>query len=165
MLLEWGAGIAGFNCISTKTVTAFTAFAALLKIFTAFRGIKKPLKTQCFQGFDWRRRWDSNPRYLAVHLISSQARYDHFDTPPCNNYSIFKVYDHRIAHHFECRTFDLSDNSPCISTVFRALRKCKKNRQERYEILKFDPAKTLINQGFPAEKTAKANAHFESAPL
>ena len=101
MLLEWGAGIAGFNCISTKTVTAFTAFAALIKIFTAFRGIKKPLKTQCFQGFDWRRRWDSNPRYLAVHLISSQARYDHFDTPPCNNYSIFKVYDHRIAHHFE----------------------------------------------------------------
>ena len=66
---------------------------------------------------------------------------------------------------FECRTFDHSDNSPCISTVFRALRKCKKNRQERYEILKFDPAKTLINQGFPAEKTAKANAHFESGPL
>ena len=62
---------------------------------------------------------------------------------------------------FECRTFDHSDNSPCISTVFRALRKCKKNRQERYEILKFDPAKTLINQGFSAEKTARANAHFE----
>lgn len=68
-------------------------------------------------------------------------------------------------HDFECRTFDHSDNSPCISTVFRALRKCKKNRQERYEILKFDPAKTLINQGFPAEKTAKANAHFESGPV
>lgn len=64
-------------------------------------------------------------------------------------------------HDFECRTFDHSDNSPCISTVFRALRKCKKNRQERYEILKFDPAKTLINQGFSAEKTARANAHFE----
>ena len=63
---------------------------------------------------------------------------------------------------FECRTFDHSDNSPYISTVFRALRKCKKNRQERYEILKFDPAKTLINQGFSAEKTARANAHFES---
>ena len=67
--------------------------------------------------------------------ISSRSRYDHFDSPPY------------------------------ISAVFRALRKCKKNRQERYEILKFDPAKTLINQGFPAEKTAKANAHFESAPL
>jgi len=47
----------------------------------------------------------------------------------------------------------------------RGLRKCKKNTQEQYEILKFDPAKTLINQGFSAEKTARANAHFESAPL
>jgi len=31
--------------------------------------------------------------------------------------------------------------------------------------LKFDPAKTLINQGFSAEKTARANAHFESFSL
>lgn len=30
----------------------------------------------------WRRRWDSNPRYVAVQLISSQPRYDHFDTSP-----------------------------------------------------------------------------------
>ena len=30
----------------------------------------------------WRRRWDSNPRALADNLISSQARYDHFDTSP-----------------------------------------------------------------------------------
>ena len=57
--------------------------------------------------------------------------------------------------------YDLFDSPPYISTVFRALRKCKKNRQEQYEILKFDPAKTLINQGFSAEKTARANAHFE----
>ena len=154
MLLEWGAGIAGFNCISTKTVTAFTAFAALLKIFTAFRGIKKPLKTQCFQGYDWRRRWDSNPRYLAVHLISSQARYDHFDTPPCNNYSIFKVYDHRIAHHFECRTFDLSDNSPYISSVILAPEECKKNTQERYEIVKSEPVQSPVRWTVSAGETA-----------
>ena len=32
----------------------------------------------------WRRVWDSNPRYREVHLISSQARYDHFDNSPCN---------------------------------------------------------------------------------
>ena len=57
--------------------------------------------------------------------------------------------------------YDLFDSPPYISTVFRALRKCKKNTQEQYEILKFDPAKTLINQGFSAEKTARANAHFE----
>ena len=61
----------------------------------------KTLENLAFPRVLWRRRWDSNPRYLAVHLISSQARYDHFDTPPCNSYSIFKVYDHRIAHHFE----------------------------------------------------------------
>ncbi|MBQ1729426.1 MAG: hypothetical protein II036_03630, partial [Oscillospiraceae bacterium] len=73
--------------------------------------------------------------------------------------------------HFECCTFDHSDNSPCIQIVERSsqnfkrflLQKAtgKKNRQERYEILKFDPAKPLINQGFSAEETARANAHFE----
>ena len=30
----------------------------------------------------WRSGWDSNPRNLAVQLISSQSRYDHFDTSP-----------------------------------------------------------------------------------
>ena len=30
----------------------------------------------------WRRRWDSNPRNITVQLISSQPRYDHFDTSP-----------------------------------------------------------------------------------
>ena len=30
----------------------------------------------------WQSGWDSNPRALADYLISSQARYDHFDTAP-----------------------------------------------------------------------------------
>ncbi len=30
----------------------------------------------------WRRGWDSNPCDVAVKLISSQPRYDHFDTSP-----------------------------------------------------------------------------------
>ena len=30
----------------------------------------------------WRKLWDSNPRTLADQLISSQSRYDHFDTLP-----------------------------------------------------------------------------------
>ena len=34
----------------------------------------------------WRSGWDSNPRALADNLISSQARYDHFDTAPCINF-------------------------------------------------------------------------------
>ena len=33
-------------------------------------------------GTAWRSGWDSNPRALAGYLISSQARYDHFDTAP-----------------------------------------------------------------------------------
>ena len=75
---------------------------------------------------------------------------------------------HRRARNFMISSrsrYDLFDSPPYISTVFRALRKCKKNTQEQYEILKFDPAKTLINQGFSAEKTARANAHFESFSL
>ena len=43
---------------------------------------EKPPKTIDFSGVFWRRRWDSNPRRLSPHLISSQARYDHFDTSP-----------------------------------------------------------------------------------
>ena len=32
--------------------------------------------------FDERKRWDSNPRAREDYLISSQGRYDHFDTLP-----------------------------------------------------------------------------------
>ncbi len=38
-------------------------------------------KTGYWRDF-WRSGWDSNPRNLAVQLISSQSRYDHFDTAP-----------------------------------------------------------------------------------
>ena len=96
---------------------------------------RKVQQTLEFTGLLWRRVRDSNPRFLLG------------------------------TRHFECRTFDLSDNSPYTSSVILAPEECKKNTQEQYEILKFDPAKTLINQGFSAEKTARANAHFESAPL
>ena len=143
----------------------------------------------------WRRRWDSNPRTLADQTISSRSRYDHFDTSPYlsqhqhlrkrgelmgrtkKNIQLkipekprkikgFRSGSCRIATTISSRSrYDLFDSPPYISTVFRALRKCKKNRQERYEILKFELAKTLINQGFSAEKTARANAHFESVPL
>ncbi len=41
---------------------------------------RNPLRLQAFR---WRRGWDSNPRALARKLISSQPRYDHFDTSPC----------------------------------------------------------------------------------
>ncbi len=38
----------------------------------------------------WRRRWDSNPRGLSPYLISSQGRYDHFDTPP-RRVSLYRI--------------------------------------------------------------------------
>ena len=34
----------------------------------------------------WRSGWDSNPREIALKLISSQPRYDRFDTAACNAY-------------------------------------------------------------------------------
>ena len=39
-------------------------------------------KAQTQQVLIWRRWRDSNPRYRKVQLISSQPRYDHFDTSP-----------------------------------------------------------------------------------
>ena len=39
----------------------------------------KPLENQ---GVEMRSGWDSNPRDVAVKLISSQPRYDRFDTAP-----------------------------------------------------------------------------------
>ena len=48
-----------------------------------FSGIEKAHRNSIKITVDlWRRRWDSNPRTLADQLISSQSRYDHFDTSP-----------------------------------------------------------------------------------
>ena len=66
---------------------------------------------------------------------------------------------------FECRTFDLSDNSPYISSVIPAPEECKKNTQERYEIVKSEPAQSPVRRTFPADETAGASKNFESAPL
>ena len=41
----------------------------------------------------WRRGWDSNPCAIARKLISSQPRYDHFDTSPC-------IFIHSISEAF-----------------------------------------------------------------
>ena len=49
-------------------------FATFFDRTEAFRIIRKALY--------WRSGWDSNPRRLAPQLISSQSRYDHFDTAP-----------------------------------------------------------------------------------
>ena len=41
---------------------------------------KKSLSNVELSSDTWRRRWDSNPRGIAAKLISSQSRYDRFDT-------------------------------------------------------------------------------------
>ena len=41
---------------------------------------KKSLPNVELSSDTWRRRWDSNPRGIAAKLISSQSRYDRFDT-------------------------------------------------------------------------------------
>ena len=150
--------------------------------------LKTPEKPRKIKGF-------RSGSYQIATTISSRSRYDHFDTSPYlsqhqhlrkrgelmgrtkKNIKLkipekprkikgFRLGGYRIATTISSRSrYDLFDSPPCISTVFRALRKCKKNRQERYEILKLELGKTLINQGFSAEKTARANAHFESALL
>lgn len=83
----------------------------------------------------WRRVRDSNPRFLLG------------------------------TRHFECRTFDLSDNSPYYSSVIPAPEECKKNTQERYEIVKSEPAQSPVRRTFSADETAGASKNFESAPL
>ena len=51
-------------------------------------------KTDYWRNF-WRSGWDSNPRNLAVQLISSQSRYDHFDTAPYDYASLGYFYTGR----------------------------------------------------------------------
>ena len=66
---------------------------------------------------------------------------------------------------FECCTFDHSDNSPYYSSVILAPEECKKNTQERYEIVKSEPARSPVRRTFSADETAEASKNFESGPL
>ena len=91
---------------------------------------RKVQQTLEFTGLLWRRVRDSNPRFLLG------------------------------TRHFECRTFDLSDNSPYISSVILAPEECKKNTQERYEIVKSEPAQSPVRWTFSADETAGASKNF-----
>ena len=48
----------------------------------------------------WRKRWDSNPRGLSPNLISSQGRYDHFDTLPYTRIA----FGQKLLYHARART-------------------------------------------------------------
>ena len=69
---------------STRRVLLPSLRSSLL--FESHKEKTKHLQSKCFcmgaATCRWRKRWDSNPRYISVYLISSQGRYDHFDTLP-----------------------------------------------------------------------------------
>lgn len=70
-------------CLNGKILFFFYSGKKQTKKYKSSRIQKrKSQQTLEFTGFFWRKRWDSNPRTLAGNLISSQGRYDHFDTLP-----------------------------------------------------------------------------------
>ena len=86
--------------------------------------------------FQWRKRWDSNPRAREGYLISSQARYDHFDTLP-----------YMLTRHF-----------PDVFAKKKLL-----ERTAKYSV--FRTAGPRINTGFSADKTDTNPINFESFSL
>lgn len=69
------------NSVKNRSLNAKTrrSNAVLTRILTIFKSLIKLLKKRkkpeigLITGFLWRRRWDSNPRYREVQLISSQV--------------------------------------------------------------------------------------------
>ena len=86
----------------------------------------------------WRRRWDSNPRGIAAKLISSQSRYDRFDT---SAYLVF-IAPPRIA--FGKCEISMQDNDERLGTRH--------------------PIKPAV-MGFPADKVTCRMQTFESISL
>ena len=86
----------------------------------------------------WRRRWDSNPRDIAVKLISSQSRYDRFDT------SAYLVFIAPPAQRLEKCEISMQDNDERLGTRH--------------------PIKPAV-MGFPADKVTCRMQTFESISL
>ncbi len=86
-------------------------------IFGAGTKKKKSRNPHGYWIFRWRSGWDSNPRAREDYLISSQARYDHFDTAPymlnrCfsslffDEKGLWKELTERTANLFNFRTVE-----------------------------------------------------------
>ena len=84
-------------------------------IFGAGTKKKKSRNPHGYWIFRWRSGWDSNPRAREDYLISSQARYDHFDTAPymfirrfsppfSDEKGLWKELTERTANLFNFRT-------------------------------------------------------------
>ena len=61
-----------------KYIFYYCTLYKTLEALEITRKIPKPFRLRDF--LFWRSGWDSNPRAVAGKLISSQPRYDHFDT-------------------------------------------------------------------------------------
>ena len=86
-------------------------------IFRAGTKKKKSRNPHGYWIFRWRSGWDSNPRAREDYLISSQARYDHFDTAPymfsrrfsppfSDEKGLWKELTERTANLFNFRTVE-----------------------------------------------------------
>ena len=113
-----------------------------------------------FVNASWRRRWDSNPRALAGYLISSQARYDHFDTPPWEIYSVFST-NNMISSQ---PRYDHFDTAACIFCNISPQKAPRKKERTTKIFLLDDTSKALKNQGF-SKTVPKWSLVFDSALL
>ena len=87
--------------------------------------------------FRWRSGWDSNPRAREDYLISSQARYDHFDTAPY-------MFSRRFSPPFSDR---------------KRLWKELTERTANYSV--FEPGKTRMVTRFLVDETDNSPQDFE----
>ena len=100
--------------------------------------------------FFWRCGWDSNPRYREVQLISSQSRYDHFDTTPYMLNSRRSVTNYSI--------FLLTGRVPlCPVAVSR------KNLRIRWRSILFDRGHSFLLAS-SATGSARKRPHFDTTP-
>ena len=84
---------------SLRHCALFTPERTTLRWNAVFPSVRFPThsfkqRTHAEHGsFVWRRGWDSNPRRCYPKLISSQPRYDHFDTSP------WRVFSTALLHY------------------------------------------------------------------
>ena len=73
----------------------------------------------------------------------------------------FEPQVHFCTQHFECCTFDHSDNSPGIKLFFADFGNWREKHARKIEIYKNSNLETLVNQGFHAEQTTNTEYGFE----
>ena len=104
------------------------------------------MKTLGFQGFHWRRGWDSNPCAIARKLISSQPRYDHFDTSP-----------YMLTRHTEINAIFSCIRIPVRTGVVLETMECPKTAQlKAFWKIDFRLAKKISSQS--------RYDHFDTSP-